>query len=334
MAILGRGLEIIPNNGIIKPLFLSKLPDTVTNGQVIIITSQIVPKVIFGVSMPTVTTGLDNHTVFIPITDVTENPSVNISNNNELVFDLKFGQAKILVGDTWNDVDGYVGVDSKWVKFGYGGIDKNTLLLLDFDSEINKDSSDYNRISVPSGSPSLNTQYKKFGESSGYFPASAWIDYADVSPFNFGSRDFTVDWWEYRPAAAAAGSGVACINGTILLFAHNNTASTSSVLAFYASSNGSGWDICSAVPMGITVMNQWVHRAVVRKNGVFTFYQNGVQYNSYANSSGAIFSATTQPFRVGACSTSSCTCYLDEFRVSDVARWTENFIPPNTPYTK
>ena len=336
MGIIGRSINNI-NNGIIKPVYIPSIdyfPVSVSDGQIAIVTNELVSKTIFGVKLPTDTSVYENYTVFIPIISESENSSVNISNNDKLIFDLKFGQAKILIDSNWNDVDGYVYKDNNWIKFGYGGIDENTVLLLSFDNTANQDSSDYNLSGTITGSPELNTTYKKFGNSSAYFPAGAWIEYSDILPFSFGANDFTVDWWEYRNAAAPAGSGIAALYNLGWLVGYNRTASADSYLDFYASSNGSGWDICSAVPMGVVILNQWVHRAVVRKSGVFSFYQNGIQYNSYSNSTAAIYSGSSQVFRVGTWGPSPCICYVDEFRVSNVARWTQNFIPPNSAYTK
>lgn len=329
MSIIGRGLHVSPDNGIIQPICTNVLPTTVIDGEIVIITTYMVPKVIFGTTLPSTTVGYDNYTVFVYLVDEGEHQSANImASNGNIAFDLKFGMSKILIDGVWNDVDGYIGINGQWVKFGYGGIDSNTLLLMHFNDSTTSDSSMYNRVGTVTGTPTISSDIKRFGAGSCNFPTSSWVDFTDPTPFYFGALDFTIDWWEYRQSvnnasAIISGSG----NSWILAYPTGN------ILHFYASSNNSSWDIGSSFEMGTVIINQWIHRAVVRHNGIFNFYQNGVRVSSLTTSVAALFSPADY-IRIGAYTSNSCNCYIDEIRISNVARWTQNFIPPNAEYTK
>ena len=197
--------------------------------------------------------------------------------------------------------------------------DENTLLLLHGDSL--SESSMYDKTITNYGVVVSSVQ-SKFGGKSLYFNGASRLA-MDGSIFNFGSGDFTVEAWIYLPKA---------ITGDCFLF----SGGANSALFFGFNSSGQigigragvAWDQATAHSLSI---NAWNHVAVCRKSGVVYFFKNGVllgrgaNTNSYSMQGGQAFVGSQG-------SAYYFSGYIDELRVSNVARWTENFEPPNTAY--
>ena len=103
---------------------------------------------------------------------------------------------------------------------------------------------------------------------------------------------------------------------------------------FYASSNGTSWDIStnSGVVMGDVRLNEWVHRAVVRQGSNFYLFENGKLINSLSSSSSIYNPGNVYLGRYYDSSKHFWKGYIKNFRISDVVRWTNNFTPPTRPY--
>ena len=205
-------------------------------------------------------------------------------------------------------------------------MDENTILLLHGD-DLN-DSSIYKQ-QISNTGVSISEKESKFGGKSFYFNGSSSYLTVNSDLFNFGSGDFTFDWWEYCVENSATrfslsingGCGGICAGGS-----HNTN-------SLYISSNGSSWDVISGAVTFSNTMNTWVHWAVVRNGASLKTYRNGSLFWSgtingsvYWNGTGLVigsFLYDTSHYFGG---------YIDEFRVSKVARWTEDFSPPSEPY--
>lgn len=210
------------------------------------------------------------------------------------------------------------------------GNDVNTLLLLH--GEDLTDASQYARVLTNSGVTVSDAQ-SKFGGKSLYFNGAAKIL---LDAIDFGAGDFTVDWWEY--VTSSASSARFCtqyttetanikLGGILLGFAGT---------AVYASSyiSTGAWDLISGANMFSNTLNTWVHWAAVRSGTTFTTYRNGVKFAT-VNISGAIvcdeqYKTVIGDYRAG--DEEPFIGYIDEFRVSNIARWTENFTPPIAAY--
>lgn len=211
--------------------------------------------------------------------------------------------------------------------------DANTKLLLKFDDGVT-DVSGSNVALVSQGVITSNAQ-SKFGGKSGYFNGStAWIDFTVKSVFN-PNADWTIDWWEYVEAMVYA----ACIynqtNGT-----YNNDRGI--LLGYQSSSNNeytyltddaSGWTIADSKTMGALTTGQWVHRAVVRSGNTYYTFRDGVQQATWTSTKSILSTATLGTIGRYANGIKYYKGYIDEFRISDVARWTSSFTAPATPYT-
>lgn len=199
--------------------------------------------------------------------------------------------------------------------------DEHTLLLLHCDDY--SDSSMYG-IELMDKSAQVSTEQSKFGGKSMYFNGSTRLSIDDVSAkiFDFGTGDFTVEAWIYPEEITT----------------DNFIFSGSASGAFFFGRKGSNtigigranilWD--TEAPIA-TPANTWSHVAAVRSKGQVSLYVNGNQTGPLANTNAysmagfiaCIGSQGTNLYYKG---------YMDEIRVSNVARWTESFVPPTQPY--
>jgi hypothetical protein len=74
-----------------------------------------------------------------------------------------------------------------------------------------------------------------------------------------------------------------------------------------------------------------MHIALVRYSGVWYLYQNGVLLGQFT---GGTFGNNTNPFYVGNWGglANEFQTYVDEVRISNVARYTAPFTPPATAF--
>ena len=207
--------------------------------------------------------------------------------------------------------------------------DKNTLLLLHGENFV-----DYskNSLSVGNSGVTISSEKSRFGSNSFYFNGSARLTIPQIA---FGSSDFTIDWWEYVTSSnskvrfsSAYTTGNVC-GGILLGYAGTQVYSSSN---FHYSS----WDLVSGAAMFSNTLNQWVHWATVRNGNTLTTYRNGTKFAS-TSISGSIatdnqYSMVIGDYRDG--DHAPFIGYIDEFRISDVARWTSDFTPPIEAYEK
>lgn len=184
--------------------------------------------------------------------------------------------------------------------------------------------------SITNNGVELSTNQSKFGGSSLYFGGNQYLTINDVSLCN-GSGDWTVDWWEYR-TAAIGNTGTISRNGNNdnysgLLLGYVD--SIDGTLKFYASNNSSSWNMVDSMASGFPTLNQWIHRCVVRSSNTFYAFENGILKGS-ANSSETF--SFTKPINIGYYLGGCFSGYMNEIRISDIARWTADFTPPTESY--
>lgn len=208
--------------------------------------------------------------------------------------------------------------------------DPNTLLLLHGEEMV--DSSMY-KCELQNSGAVISSDQSKFGGSSLYFNGSSKL--LVPKSIEFGSNDFTIDWWEY-----CTGNGTRFANawipdgqpwGGILIgylgnrvYVSSNTASTGT------------WNLINGTKMISTTTSAWVHWAFVRKGNQLISYRNGSQY-SKAALNGAIYHDVNVPMAIGGYREGKPDLfkgYIDEFRISNIARWDGPFTPPTEPYER
>jgi PKD repeat protein len=182
------------------------------------------------------------------------------------------------------------------------------------------------------GGARISTLQPKYGGASGWFPSASnsYISSPNSSVFQFGTGDFTIEFWV----------NVTTVGGTNehMFSKTNNPRNQGWGLDRTDSAAGdSGWDFYMGNDSGGQVFfntpvtnKTWTHIAVERISGAIYIYVNGNLTNSSAG-----FNAnydTSNPMWIGRQQNSYFNGYIDEFRISKVARWKANFTPPYNEY--
>ena len=173
---------------------------------------------------------------------------------------------------------------------------------------------------------------KKFGASSLYLDGSDYLTSNAQANYNL-SGDFTIEMWVRLEA----------INKTIVSSLSNTNWGSASTNDWILLIDGAGYVGFNVKNVGtvygnsdVRNLNTWQHVAVVRNSGTTTIYIDGTSYISNTGAgSGAIGnSANTIEFgRAATGLTGSYQGWVDEFRMSNTARWNANFTPAAAAYT-
>lgn len=202
--------------------------------------------------------------------------------------------------------------------------DANTSLLLrmdgDDDSIVFTDSSSNALAVTPFADAKISINESKFDGSSGYFDGTAdYLSIANTSVLNFGTDDFTVEAWINLKAY---GTYAPIFSNAYLFY----IGASGQVLA----SNGAS-DILTS-PNGAISLNRWHYVAWVRNGSVLSCYVDGIRRAS-ATVTASIGSGS--PNYVGRWSTVYLNGYIDNLRVSNIARYTNAsfaFTPPTSAF--
>ena len=174
----------------------------------------------------------------------------------------------------------------------------------------------------------ITSSIYKFGNSSLFLDGTDdYVTVTDSSDFDFGSGDFTVEYWEYRTNTTSQSPILSrnTITYTPYLIGWNDVSSPTT-LVLYMSSNGSSWDVSNAASMGTIITNAWTHYAVTRQGSTFRTFQNGTQISTFT--SAAILPVGSGTLQIGRFGTTYYFKggYIDELRITKgVARYTGSF---------
>jgi len=225
----------------------------------------------------------------------------------------------------------------------------NTVLLLHFENSW-VDSSTYSHgFTANNGATTSNTQAKfgvqsfsmsnEAGSAAGTFGVRKIISARDSEVWDFGTSSFTLEGW-FRNAPGGQQQTPAF--GQIV---NSNTGwffggGTSSIL--FGSQNAGAWDLLSLTSITNGVGdNTWYHLALVRQwyatGSTWLGFFNGVPYgiNVSAGSLNSTLTNFNGPFVVGSnlqMFGNDWDGWMDEIRISNVARWTGSFSVPTSPY--
>jgi len=210
--------------------------------------------------------------------------------------------------------------------------DANTLLLLHMDGTdastyFEDDNGSRAMIGVTAnGNAQVDTAQSKFGGASALFDGTGdALNISSNSIFNFGTSDYTVECWIRSSSLAAtrliADMGQYTQNTRPVFYV-----TTDGKINIYTAATGA----VSSAGSTITT-NTWYHVALVRYSGTTTIYVDGVSKASTATSYNM---STTAYFNVGAenVTTNSWNGHIDEFRVSNIARYTAGFTAPTAAF--
>lgn len=199
--------------------------------------------------------------------------------------------------------------------------DANTLLLLHFDRTLNDATGLNNGVY---GSGFTYSTKSKFGESVYFGTNESYIKI----PFNLRlipDENITVDFWVYASSS---------ISQAICLYGNPGSGQFSGiqlgcgaggVMKFYYYNGG---EVAIALPT--ITLNTWHHIALVYESGSFLYFVDGVLLKQFQ----ITFSNSQNDLLIGHCRdlAASLMGYIDEYRISNIARWTSNFTPPTKPY--
>jgi len=230
-----------------------------------------------------------------------------------------------------------------------GLLDSATMLLMHCDGTDNgttfTDSSNTGHSITRNGGTVTKTAIKKFGTASAYFDGvDDDLRISDHANFDFSGGVWTIDFWIY---AATIGEGnSACIysQGTdssnyMKLYAYHYDLGGYFVFSLVLQKvvDGSPTTIIS-LP-GYISCGLWTHIAIVENGNTFRLYINGIL--SQVASSETRFADYTGNVHIGSQlgATNWFKGYIDEFRISNVDRWTglgedwgDNFDPAVSEY--
>jgi concanavalin A-like lectin/glucanase superfamily protein len=185
-----------------------------------------------------------------------------------------------------------------------------------------------------SGNAKLTTAQSKFGGASLALTGGIdYIAYSDLPDLNPGTNNFTVDFW-----ARVASTGV-----QYALFGKNNApltngyglyvSSTGTVQAYWLPSDAAFTGVQSPPLVSDT---NWHHYVLQRRGAAMEIYFDGTLAASGAITATASIVTAADIFAIGqlgAYRAINLNGNVDEFRLSNVARYAGSFVPPTAPYS-
>jgi len=226
--------------------------------------------------------------------------------------------------------------------------DPHTLLLMHFDESATKDDSiyaDMNTI-VERGTPSLSTSIKKFGKSSLYLNGSSNLYFQDKAFPRMNGNIFTIEFWLYKTAAFSNALSE-IIFGQASQLSGFGWPTGWGFGRFLTTSSGEEVDLrcASRWSMGFPctqfTTNTWHHIALSRNVDKAYVFLDGVLMKEQTLSHSGAYTSNLNfehtHFSIGSLYWNGSyylrTSYIDEFRISDVCRYTTDFTPPTEPFT-
>jgi hypothetical protein len=210
----------------------------------------------------------------------------------------------------------------------------NTALLLNFTNAGVVDATAKNVLETE-GNAQISTSVSKFGGGSISFDGNGdYLLFPASNLYRFGTGPLTVEFWFY-PLSSLTNAGIvdmraSSASNTGLLIRQGDGSSSGTVIYCWL---GSPASTTAATQTGLNI-NQWNHIAVVRDNSNnLTVYVNGSGGTPVARSIdltdtnclvGAFNGATSSPNAING--------YIDDLRISRMARYTANFTAPTAPF--
>ena len=212
----------------------------------------------------------------------------------------------------------------------------NTNLLVNMANGQAIDSAAQNNLTL-FGNAKISSTQSKFGGTSMYFDGTG--DYATLpaSSQDLGSGNFTIEAWVYTASTAQQCVVGAVTNGNGVGSWMFNISHNSYQIRFFCRYNG-GTVLDYNAGSGTMTTNSWNHIAVTRDGANLRAFKNGVQLgttnttlgsfaidNAYVNGGIYYIGQTTD-------AASTFNGYIDDIRISKMARYTSNFTPPSAPF--
>ena len=215
--------------------------------------------------------------------------------------------------------------------------DLNTKLLLHLDNDV-IDSSPYNVTTSQASGTTFTTG--RFNQGFIGKPLTSALDPSPIStPDGYLSgllnTDFTIDFWLYGPGIDSSqvssvfelGMDVNTLSYP-LFFAISPSAEGNNYLSIMGYHDPDYYPVLQT-PVPSVVFSAWAHIAVTKNATTIKVYINGgLMAETPSSDLSAYFSSFSGTKSIIGMSPTP----IDEFRVSNIVRWTENFTPPTAPY--
>ena len=207
--------------------------------------------------------------------------------------------------------------------------DSNTVVLLHMDDAACTDSSSNSHTTTLTGNATRSSTQSKFGSYSLYMTAGN-LKLPVHADFGFGTGDYTIEGWIYYTTAQNNNpfydNGTWGTNNFDLVVRANSSPATWQIGIYNGSSDRYLTDSTELT------LNTWHHIAVTRSSGTTFLHRNGTYVAGTAQSGWVgnenLAAPSSQP-RLGSNTWASLNGYIDEFRISDIARYSAstNFTP-------
>lgn len=189
------------------------------------------------------------------------------------------------------------------------------------------------KVITAHGNAEISTSQYKFGGSSAAFDGSG--DYLSTNAsadFNPGSGNWTWEFWAWTNTTAA-GARIPVAGKIDYEPLPYMTAGT---MRLYLSKTGTAWDLVNGVTMATMTANTWAHLAIVRNGTSIKTYKDGTQTSSTTVGASDVVWWSQNQLYIGDIDPSYSTAYwngyIDEVRISDVARYTAAFTPSTSAF--
>jgi len=214
--------------------------------------------------------------------------------------------------------------------------DPNTFLLLHLDTSL-VDSSTYKHAVSSSGGAAISSTEHKFGVGSAHFDGSDDVlTIPQGTHTAVGNSDFTMELWVYpQSGTSMAYAGLVGTSKHSLRLGNKFEIWTNRWR--WLVRNGDGSDEFDArTSSGSVKYNQWTHLAGVRHNDQFKFYVDGSlikQGDAFDLTATDVLAWNIGVRNLAGYSGVHFKGYIDEVRLSKVARYTGSFTPENKAFT-
>jgi len=161
-----------------------------------------------------------------------------------------------------------------------------------------------------------------------------YVTAGSYSNFQFGTGDFTVEWWQYISGYNGSGAKIWQYASDGNYFSGGTGADMNSISNLNVYTTGAGSTLSQTVQP-----YQWNHIVIARASGTLRIFVNGIQTNSIADNSNYTYPGT-YPLSIGGgrngagTYVNSTTGYITDFKlVKGTAVYTANFTPATSSLT-
>jgi len=207
------------------------------------------------------------------------------------------------------------------------GNDSNTIALLTLDNDIVDDALGGSLTWTNNNGVTFDNTIKKFGYSGVFNGSNQYLDASDTTSYSA----FTVDCWA-RFDTVGGGQQFITANraGSGSRYGWEILKHTDDTVFFVMETDEGSVAINSSSTVSA---NTWYHFAGVWDGSTARFFFDGTQEGGDSSRGGSAFQPSANQQIGRETGGNYFDGRIDEFRISNVARWTSNFTPPTEPYT-